>query len=66
MTEHFVKHTSKLLFPNLARDQRLRRMRIILLVVISCLFTAGGLSVWMLSASSSHNLLWPDLSLWPK
>ncbi|HUA36873.1 MAG TPA: hypothetical protein VMA35_00580 [Candidatus Sulfopaludibacter sp.] len=61
-----MKHTSKLLFPNLARDQRLRRMRLILLVGISCLFTAGGLSVWMMSASNGHNLLWPNLSLGQK
>jgi hypothetical protein len=64
MTEYFVKNTSKLLFPSLARDQRLRRMRIILLVVTTCLFSAGGLLMWMMSASSSHSLIWPDLSLW--
>jgi hypothetical protein len=66
MTEYFVRHTSKLLFPSLARDQRRRRMRIILLVVATCLFSAGGLSVWLMSASSSHNLVLPDLSLWQK
>jgi hypothetical protein len=66
MTEYFVKHTSKLLFPSLARDQRKRRMHIILMVVATCLFSAGGLSVWMMSASSSHSLLFPGLSLWQR
>ncbi len=67
MTEYFVKHTGKLLFPSLARDQRMRRMRIILLVVCTCLFSAGGLSVWMMSgSSSSHNIIWPELSLWQR
>jgi hypothetical protein len=68
MTEYIVKHSSKLLFPNLARDQRIRRMRIVLLVVCTCLFSAGGLSVWMMSggASSSHSIIWPDLSLWQR
>jgi hypothetical protein len=63
MTEYFVKHTSKLLFPSLARDQRRRRMRIILMVVTACLFSTGGLSMWMMSASSSHGLTLPELPL---
>jgi len=61
MTEYFVKHTSKLLFPSLARDQRRRRMHIILMVVSACLFSAGILSMWMMSAGSSHSLAMPDL-----
>ncbi|HLX96188.1 MAG TPA: hypothetical protein VKU37_10640 [Verrucomicrobiae bacterium] len=68
MTEYFVKRTSKLLFPSLARDERKRLMRNILLVVAACLVSAGGLSVWMLSASvsSGHLIVSPDLSLWTK
>jgi hypothetical protein len=66
MTEHFVKHTSKMLFPNLARDQRIRRLRVILLVLSACLFSAGVLSVWLISASASHNVIMPDLSLWQR
>jgi hypothetical protein len=61
MTEYFVNHTSKLLFPSLARDQRRRRIRNILLVVTACLFSAGALSTWMMSAGSSHSLAMPDL-----
>jgi hypothetical protein len=66
MTGYFVKHTSKLLFPSLARDQRIRRMRIILMVVTACMFSAGALSMWMMSAGSSHSFVLPDLSLWQR
>jgi hypothetical protein len=68
MTEYFVKRTSKLLFPSLARDERKRLMRNILLVVVACLVSVGGLSAWMLSAGTSggHFDLNPDLSLWQK
>ncbi|MGA2685137.1 MAG: hypothetical protein ABSF51_08800 [Verrucomicrobiota bacterium] len=68
MTEYFVKRTSKLLFPSLARDERKRVMRNILLVVVACLVSAGGLSAWMLSAGTSggHFIVSPDLSLWQR
>jgi hypothetical protein len=68
MTEYFVKRTSKLLFPSLARDERKRLMRNILIVLVACLVSAGGLSVWMLAAGTGggHLLLSPDLSLWQK
>jgi hypothetical protein len=68
MTEYFVKRTSKLLFPSLARDERKRLMRNILIVLVACLVSAGGLSVWMLAASVSggHIAINPDLSLWTK
>ena len=54
MTDYLVKHTSKLLFPSLARDERKRLMFNILLVVMACLVTTGGLSVWMLWAGPSN------------
>jgi hypothetical protein len=68
MTEYLVRHTSKLLFPSLARDERKRLMRNILLVAATCLISAGGLSVWMLlaGAGGGHFAFSPDLSLWPK
>lgn len=68
MTEYFVKRTGKLLFPYLARDQRKRRMRIILLVFAAALFSAGGLSAWLVSAgvSSGHVVMMPSLPLWQK
>ena len=66
MTEYFVKHTSKLFFPHLARDQRKRRLSIILLVSTASLFSAGVLALWMaltgIDVSRFHLL--PDLSLW--
>ena len=68
MTKYFVKHTGKLLFPRLAYDQRKRRMRIILLVLAVCLFSTGGLSVWMMSAgvSAGHVIMMPDVFSWQK
>ncbi len=64
MTDYLVRRTSKLLFPSLARDERKRLMRNILLVLVACVISAGTLSVWMLSASISggHIIMNPDLS----
>ena len=66
MTDYLVKHTSKRLFPSLARDERKRLMFNILLVVMTCLVSAGGLAVWMLWAGASHAHLdlGAGLSLW--
>jgi hypothetical protein len=66
MTEYFVKLTSKLLFPGLARDQRKRRLRVILLVAAACLFTAGMLSAWILcvSINGGHTVIMPLSSFW--
>ena len=63
MTKYVVRNTGKLLFPHLARDQRKRRMQIILLVLVVCLFSIGGLSVWMMSAgvSAGHIFMMPDV-----
>jgi hypothetical protein len=68
MTDYLVKRTSKLLFPSLARDERKRLMRNILLVVMACLVSAGGLAVWILwaGASNAHLDLDAGLSLWSK
>ena len=66
MTEYLVKHGSKLLFPHLARDQRKRRMSIILLVTVSGLFSAGVLALWMALTGTdiSRTHLFHDLFLW--
>ncbi|HLZ55076.1 MAG TPA: hypothetical protein VKS19_11400 [Verrucomicrobiae bacterium] len=66
MTEYFVKHGSKLLFPHLARDQRKRRLSIILLVLGASLFSAGVLAFWMALTGfdASRMLSFRDLSLW--
>ena len=68
MTRTFVRHTGKLLFPNLARDQRKRLMHNILLVLTACLISAGGLSVWMMSAgvSAGHVIMIPNIFLGQK
>jgi hypothetical protein len=42
-----VRLTGKLLFPNLARDQRKRLMAVIMLVLMASLCTAGALTMWM-------------------
>ena len=64
MTANIINHTGKLLFPALARDQRNRRMRIILLVMTACLFSTGGLTVWMMltSISTGHIITIPGTS----
>ena len=68
MTEYLVKRTSKLLFPGLARDQRKRRLRMILLVAAACLFTAGMLSAWIMcvSINGGHAVIMPVSSLWQR
>jgi hypothetical protein len=68
MTEYIVNHTGKLLFPGLARDQRKRRLRVILLVAAACLFSAGMLSAWIMcvSINGGHAVLMPDMSFWPR
>ena len=68
MTEYFVKHTSKLLFPHLARDQRKRRMFVILVVTMTTLSTAGALAAWMASTGFdvSRIVSIQGLSLWQK
>jgi len=68
MTEYLVKRTSKLLFPGLARDQRKRRLRMILLVAAACLFTTGMLSAWIMcvSVNGGHAVIMPVSSLWQR
>jgi hypothetical protein len=67
MTEYFVKRTGKLLFPHLARDQRKRRMFIILVVAVISLSSAGTLAAWMAAAGIiGHGGLFPNVPLWPK
>jgi len=65
MTEYLVKRTSKLLFPGLARDQRKRRLRMILLVAAACLFTTSMLSAWIMcvSINGGHAVIMPVPSL---
>jgi len=64
MTEYFVKRTGKLLFPHLPRDQRKRRMIIILVVAMISLSSAGTLAAWMATAgTSAHIGLLPNLFL---
>jgi hypothetical protein len=49
MTEFIVKHTGKLLFPHLARDQRRNLLFTILLVLAASASAAGSLVMWMAS-----------------
>ena len=49
MTEYIVRHTGKVLFPHLARDQRKRLMTVIVLVLATSFASAGGLVMWMTS-----------------
>jgi hypothetical protein len=41
-------------------------MRVILLVLTVCLFSAAVLSVWMMSAGGGRGITFPDLSLWQR
>ena len=52
MTHYINRRVGKLLFPHLARDQRSHLLSIILLVLLTSLFTAGSLVMlvmWMTS-----------------
>jgi len=46
---YIMYRTGKLLFPHLARDQRKHRMSIIMLVLVTSLFTTYMLVSWMKS-----------------
>ncbi|MGB7747972.1 MAG: hypothetical protein WBN75_11865 [Verrucomicrobiia bacterium] len=48
MTKYLLNHTSKLLFPHLARDQRKQQLKVIMLVFITSLCCAGSLAMWMI------------------
>ncbi|MGB7768019.1 MAG: hypothetical protein WBN22_04095 [Verrucomicrobiia bacterium] len=65
MTKYCLKRTGKLLFPHLARDQRKRQMRVILLVALTTLSSSGGMSAWMAAAAipASHAVMFHDMSL---
>ena len=64
MTKYLVKRTGKLLFPHLARDQRKRRMSLILLIATICLFSNGILTIWMMKShiNVSHVAMSSDIS----
>jgi hypothetical protein len=67
MTKYVVKRTGELLFPHLGRDQRKRRMTIILVVAMISLSSAGALAAWMATAGTgAHISLLPIGSLWQK
>ena len=54
MNETLLSRIGKLFFPRLAPDQRHHRMIIVLLVTLTCLFSAGMLISWMMSTRSIH------------
>jgi len=54
MTEYLMKHTGKLLFPHLARDQRKQKMTIILLVLGTSLSVAYVMAMLMWMKSGRH------------
>jgi hypothetical protein len=64
MTEYLVKHGSKLLFPHLARDQRKRRLSIILLVSMASLVSAGVLALWMALNGTDISRIFSFRDLW--
>ena len=49
MTSYIVRHTGKLLFPHLARDQRKHLMSTILLVLVTSFSAVASLVMWMTS-----------------
>jgi hypothetical protein len=54
MNETLLSRLGKLFFPRLAPDQRHHRMIIVLLVALTCLFSAGTLISWMISTRGIH------------
>ncbi|HEV2453010.1 MAG TPA: hypothetical protein VGY98_02035, partial [Verrucomicrobiae bacterium] len=54
MNETLLSRIGKLFFPRLAPDQRHHRMIIVLLVTLTCLFSAGILIEWMMSTRGIH------------
>jgi hypothetical protein len=54
MNETLLSRIGKLFFPRLAPDQRHHRMIIVLLVTLTCLFSAGILISWMMSNRGIH------------
>lgn len=49
MTDFIIKRTGKILFPHLPRDQRKHQMFIVMLVIMTSVFTASSLIMWMTS-----------------